>query len=115
MNLFMSDLRDVSVSPHSGSGHLLCHRRRTLTEATSHFYQLDETSSSFWPLSMRNNPMSNRIVHQLRDRVEAQFPADIDPVRLYRSYADLQPCRRLFARHTVGQQPHDFALAFGQL
>src|SRR5260370_914690 len=57
-----------------------CHRRRTLTEATSHFYQLDETSSSFWPLGMRNNPMSNRIVHQLRDRVEAQFSADIDPV-----------------------------------
>jgi hypothetical protein len=64
---------------------------------------------------MRDDPVSNGIVHQLRDRVQAQFSVDVDPMRFHSSDADLQSSRGLFARHAVCQEAHNFALAFRQL
>ena len=63
---------------------------------------------------MSYDPVPNGIVHKTRNRVEAQFSVDIDPMRLHCADAYLQlPCS-LFARHTTGQQPHYFTLAMGQ-
>src|ERR1700687_117324 len=63
----------------------------------------------------RNNLVSNGIVDQLGDRMDAKFEHKLGPMGLHSPHRDTQQCGDLFIGSSFAQKPNDFQLAGGRL